>query len=199
VPTVSAITATGFTVSWSGLAAATGYHVTNNGNAIAAVTGTSYTFTGLACDTTFSVGVDAYNAGGSSPAATVNATTSQCTPTFTGSAASPTITVNGTGLGASPPTSYPANVTSCGTYTNNGNWYGTSGLVFLDNTNKWIAGQGTASGGACIGIIVVSWSDTQVVFKFGNSYDSFDHWSADSGDSYTITINGRTWNGNVSY
>src|SRR5205814_1651113 len=116
---------------------------------------------------------------------------------FTGSSSAPTVTVNGSGFGPNPPTAYPANNTSCGIYTNNGYWYGKD-LSFLDVTNNWQAGAGNASGGNCIGLIVQSWTPTQIVFTFGSAYGSFDHWTADLGDSYTIHVKTASYSGVVS-
>lgn len=118
---------------------------------------------------------------------------------FTGTSAAPTITVNGVGFGSTAPTSYPANVTSCGTYTDNGRWYGANGLWFFDDAHLWQAGKGTGTSGNCIGIKLVSWASTKVVFNFGNAYGSFDHWTADATDNYVLDLKGFLWGGVVSY
>lgn len=118
---------------------------------------------------------------------------------FTGSSAAPTITVNGTGFGAHPPTAYPNDTTSCGPYTNNGNLYGAYGLWFLDNTHFWQAGRGNARGGNCIGLIVTSWTRTQVVFEFGSAYGTFDHWTVDQGDNYVLALKSSFFGGVASY
>lgn len=112
----------------------------------------------------------------------------------------PTITVNGVGFGSTAPAGTSAAVTSCGTYADNGNWWGRYGLWFYDDTHQWEAGRADGSGGGnCIGIKLVSWSNTKVVFSFGNSYGSFDHWTADPGDNYVIALKGYFWGGVVSY
>ena len=50
----------------------------------------------------------------------------------------------------------------------------------------------------CVGIIVVSWSSTKVVLKFGNAYGTFAHWYLTNGDGYAISIKTAIWGGTVS-
>jgi hypothetical protein len=110
--------------------------------------------------------------------------------------ASPTVTINGTHFGAAAPPGTPNGVTSCGTYTANGDVYG-SKLYFTANAH-FEAGYSNSSSADCIGIIVVSWSATKVVLKFGNSYGSFDHWYLTNGDGYAISVKTALWGGTVS-
>jgi hypothetical protein len=110
--------------------------------------------------------------------------------------ASPTITVTGTRFGATAPPGTSDNTTSCGTYTANGDVYG-SKLYFTANAH-FEAGFSNSGGGDCIGIIVVSWSATKVVLKFGNSYGSFDHWYLTNGDGFAISIKTAIGGGAVS-
>ncbi|QHA02645.1 hypothetical protein GQF42_04495 [Streptomyces broussonetiae] len=110
--------------------------------------------------------------------------------------ASPTITVNGSGFGTTPPAGTNNNVTSCGTYTNNGNAYGNQ-LYFIDD-NNFEAGYGDGSGANCIGITVVSWNSSQVVLRFGSSYGSFAHWYLSNGDGYALSVNNGIFGGSVS-
>jgi hypothetical protein len=118
--------------------------------------------------------------------------------TFTGSSGSPTVTVTGHGFRHLPPTGYPNNTTNCGPYTSNGDDYGTE-FNFLDNTNAWEAGAGVPPAGNCIGLVVMSWKPHEVVFAFGNAYGSFDHWTADQSDSFTLTLKGAVFTGTVNY
>jgi len=37
------------------------------------------------------------------------------------------------------------------------------------------------------------------VFANGNAYGSFDHWTADQGDSFTLTLKGANVSGTVNY
>ncbi|MEU8974569.1 hypothetical protein AB0D11_35790 [Streptomyces monashensis] len=110
--------------------------------------------------------------------------------------ASPTITVNGSGFGTAAPAGTNNDVTSCGTYSNNGNSYGNQ-LYFLDDTN-FEAGYGDGNGANCIGITVVSWSPNQVVLRFGSSYGSFAHWYLSNGDSFALSVNSGLFGGTVS-
>jgi hypothetical protein len=110
--------------------------------------------------------------------------------------ASPTVTVTGSRFGATAPPGTSNNTTSCGTYTANGDVYG-SKLYFTANAH-FEAGYSTSSSADCIGIIVVSWSATKVVLKFGNSYGSFDHWYLTNGDGFAISIKTAIGGGTVS-
>jgi hypothetical protein len=110
--------------------------------------------------------------------------------------ASPTITVTGSHFGTAAPPGTSDNTTSCGSYTANGDVY-SSKLYFTDDAN-FEAGFSNASGADCIGIIVVSWTSTKVVLKFGNSYGSFDHWYLTNGDGFALTIKTALWGGAVS-
>jgi hypothetical protein len=110
--------------------------------------------------------------------------------------ASPTITVTGSQFGTTAPAGTSDNTTSCGPYTANGKVYGNK-LYFTDDAN-FEAGFSNSSGADCVGIIVVSWSTTKVVLKFGNAYGTFDHWYLTNGDGYAISIKTAIWGGTVS-
>ena len=80
--TVTATTATSVSLFWSPSldnVAVTGYDVFQNGTRIGSATGTSYTLTGLTCNTSYTLAVQAYDAANNhSPQTTINATTSAC-------------------------------------------------------------------------------------------------------------------------
>jgi hypothetical protein len=114
----------------------------------------------------------------------------------TGVPASPTVTIGGSGFGSTPPAGVSDNSTSCGGYTANGEVFGAS-LYFLD-VNNFEAGYSDADGANCIGVVVVSWSPTQVVYRFGSSYASFDRWYLMNGDSFDIDVKGAIYGGIVS-
>lgn len=117
---------------------------------------------------------------------------------FTGDTTAPTVIVTGSGFGAGPPAGQANNSTNCGSYSNNGDDYGPSGLSFED-TGNFAAGTGTPPNGSCVGIIVLTWSDNQVVYEFGNAYNSFDHWYISAGDQYTVSVDGASYSGTVSF
>jgi hypothetical protein len=105
---------------------------------------------------------------------------------FTGTSAAPTITVTGSGFGAGPPIGTPETCQAGDT----GDDYGSSGLWFSDTTQGgWTAGQA----GDCIGLIVGSWSSSQVVFGFGNEYANYP--SIQSGDQIGVGVQGGTFSG----
>lgn len=109
---------------------------------------------------------------------------------------SPTVKVTGSGFGTTPPPGAADNTTSCGTYTANGQVYG-SQLYFLDD-NNFEAGHSTVGAADCVGVSVVSWSPTQVVLKFGNAYGTFAHWYLNNGDGYALSVNDSIFGGTVS-
>lgn len=105
---------------------------------------------------------------------------------FTGSSPDPTVTIDGSNLG-SEPSGTPA---GCGTTGDN---FSGNSLTFSDNTGSWEAG----TGGDCIGLVVASYSSSQVVYSFGSGYATYG--VANSGDSYTLTVQGVSFSGSVSY
>jgi hypothetical protein len=117
---------------------------------------------------------------------------------FTGGTATPTVTITGHGFGATPPVGASDNATNCGNYTSNGEDYGTANLEFVDNGN-FAAGGGTPPNGDCVGLVLQSWSTDRVVYRFGNAYNTFDHWYITVGDQYTVTIENVHYTGTVSF
>jgi hypothetical protein len=82
-----------------------------------------------------------------------------------GTPTAPTVTVTGTNFGATAPTGTPESCQGGDT----GNDYANNALYFQDSTENWGAG-GT---GNCIGLVVSSWSATQVVFTIGSEYANY--------------------------
>jgi hypothetical protein len=107
---------------------------------------------------------------------------------FSGSPSDPSITVTGTNFGAYPPIGTPETCQSGDT----GDDYGSTGLWFSDATQGWTAGQA----GNCIGLIVTSWSSTQVVFGFGNEYGNYS--PIQSGDQIGVEVQGASFTGPLS-
>ena len=105
--------------------------------------------------------------------------------TLSGSASDPSITVTGSGFGSYPPIGTPETCQSGDT----GDDYGSAGLWFSDITQGWTAGQA----GDCIGLIVTSWSSTQVVYGFGNEYGNYS--PIQSGDQAEVGVRGATFTG----
>ena len=113
---------------------------------------------------------------------------------------SPTVTVSGSGFGAEPPSGQDDSVTGCGTYAGNGDAYGDQ--FYVDDSHGandgWEAGRGVPPNANCVGVVVVSWSDTQVVYRFGSSYDSFANWYLSNGDTFTQHLEGASFTGTVA-
>ena len=125
------------------------------------------------------------------PAATIQAvkfTKSGNTP--------PVVTVTGANFGPAPAGAND-NVNGCGTFSSNGQDFG---------DNLWVQagtfaafGNGTPPTGSCVGLIVTSWTGTQIVFTFGSGYNSYDHWYMSPGDSYVLHLMGLQFTGTVSF
>jgi sugar lactone lactonase YvrE len=114
-----------------------------------------------------------------------------------GGYAQPAIVVSGSGFGASPPSpAYPP--PACPGATT-GLLYGNS-FYFQDLTNSWTAGQGGPGGsGACLGLVVTSWSDSQIIFSFGTDYRAVNQLILRESDSYSLSLYGTTSTGKVSF
>jgi chitodextrinase len=81
-PSVTIATQSSIAIMWSSSldnVGVAGYDVFSNGTKVGSVTGTSYTFNGLTCGTSYTLGVEAYDAAGNhSTRATVGGATSAC-------------------------------------------------------------------------------------------------------------------------
>jgi chitodextrinase len=81
---VSSSSDSSITISWSASSdnvGVTGYGRYRNGGLVSSGAGTSFTFTGLSCATSYSFGVDAYDAADNrSPATSITASTGACPP-----------------------------------------------------------------------------------------------------------------------
>jgi hypothetical protein len=136
---------------------------------------------------------------GSATAASAAARPEITSVTFSGLAGSgmpsPTVTVHGSLFGTQP-TSTANNVTSCGTYTQNGRVF--KGRFYFVGSGNFEAGYSNASGADCIGLAVSSWTATQIVFKFGHAYGSFAHWYLSNGDGFALSVKTTLWGGSVS-
>ena len=110
---------------------------------------------------------------------------------FTGTASNPTVTITGSNFGTIPPAA-PSSPLSCVPGDTSYD-YGTSGLWFNDPTQGWRAGQI----GDCIGLIVNSYTNTQIVYQFGADYSRYG--PVTKGDAYTLTIWGVSHSGTVAY
>jgi hypothetical protein len=104
---------------------------------------------------------------------------------FSGPQSNPTITVSGSNFGTDPPIGTPEQCQS----TDTGSTYGSSGLSFNDATQGWTAGQA----GDCIGLLLATWSTTQVVYQFGNQYGNYPPITA--GDQVTVQVQGAAFTG----
>ena len=112
---------------------------------------------------------------------------------LSGSAAAPTITVTGSGFGSMASLGAPQ--TPCGP-SSTGSDYGNN-LSLADTTQAWDAGQGPPAPCDDIGLVISSYSNTQIVFTFGSNYPSLG--SLTQGDSYTMNVLGGSLSGIATY
>jgi hypothetical protein len=115
--------------------------------------------------------------------------------TFGGSETNPIVTVKGTGFQTSRATNAPGCAPQTGEEYNFGDLY-------LSDTNSPGSAQpwGAGFSGDCIGLTVSTSSATQVVFGLGSFYGGgTGGFQLNSGDSYTIGVDGTTTSGTVSY
>ena len=105
---------------------------------------------------------------------------------FTGTAAEPTVTVTGVALGPKP----TAQAGPCG---GSNPVYEGNALVFEDVTT------GTSSGSpyTCVGLPIVSWSSSKIVFGFGDYYAGFGELS--DGDTFTLGVHADSFTGVVEF
>ncbi len=110
--------------------------------------------------------------------------------TFTGTGSNPTVTIAGSGFGTIPAANPPTPLTCVAGDTSFD--YGNS-LSFNENTRAWGAGQT----GDCIGLVVTTYTSTQIVYQFGADYSHYGHVTA--GDSFTLVVYGKSFTGTVTY
>ncbi len=110
---------------------------------------------------------------------------------FSGTPSEPTVTVTGLGMGSIPiAEDEPApECLEAGTPT--GENFGTS-LLFSDESRAWTAGQD----GDCIGLVVKTFTETEIVFQFGSNYSQYE--PVAKKDLYKFTVNGLTKTGKIS-
>ena len=109
---------------------------------------------------------------------------------FTGTTSLPTITITGSNFGPEPRFEPEAALSCVAGDTSHD--FGSS-LAFTDATRGWTAGQA----GDCIGLQVLAYSPTQIIYGFGADYASYPALSA--GDSYSLNVYSVKKTGTVSY
>lgn len=119
------------------------------------------------------------------------------TVSITGAPANPTVSVSGSGFGTIPP------VTFLGFPGYTGYDYGKSLYITdLSPTHGFDAGGDAGMNlRDLIGLVVLSYTDTQVVFQLGSDYSLFylpnNIYSLSPGDPFTVVVNGASFTGNV--
>ncbi len=109
---------------------------------------------------------------------------------FTGTPAEPTVTITGSNFGPKPAPE-PNEPLTC--FAGDTSFdYGTS-LYFTETTQNWTAGET----GDCIGLIVSTYTETQIVYRFGAGYSHYGQ--VTSGDAYTLVVSSAKYSGTVAY
>jgi len=114
--------------------------------------------------------------------------------TFGGSPNARTVTVSGSGFGTQAALGAP--VTPCDP---NGPVSGAdfaNNLYLIDSTGGWTAGQGTAKGCDYIGLVISSYTDSQIVFTLGTASPAYG--SLNTGDSVRLYLFGSNYQATVS-
>jgi hypothetical protein len=107
--------------------------------------------------------------------------------TFSRSGYGETVTVHGTNFSDWAPEASPANPVSCVRGSPSYD-YPSGVLTFVDTTASWSAGAPAD----CTGVVVASWSNTQVIFSFGAGYV----WPLlQPGDAFQLSILGNEYSG----
>ncbi len=97
-----------------------------------------------------------------------------------GSASAPMVVVTGTGLGSEP----VGSAANCAATGNN-----FASLLYLqDVTQGWTAGRMTATEDDCIGLVVSSYTDTEIDFTFGSFYGTGGAYTLTDGDQYSMHV-----------
>ncbi|HXB65114.1 MAG TPA: fibronectin type III domain-containing protein [Solirubrobacteraceae bacterium] len=109
---------------------------------------------------------------------------------FAGTPTEPTVTITGSSFGPKPGPE-PSEPLTC--FAGDTSFdYGTS-LYFTDTTQGWTAGEI----GDCIGLIVSTYTETQIVYRFGAGYSHYGLLT--SGDAYTLVVGSTKHGGTVAY
>ena len=115
--------------------------------------------------------------------------------TISGSSTAPEFTVSGSGFGAGPG---PHVNPPCPEVAGAGKNFGSNIYLNDYSGDSWQAG----TGGDCIGLVIVSWSATNVVFTLGSWYATAGAEQGtvlNEGDPYTMTLKGAHFTGLVSF
>jgi hypothetical protein len=148
-----------------------------------------------------------YYSGDSNYAASSDTTTDECFDVtgpsisnveISGSVNAPTVTISGSGFGTVA--NLGSGEAACGS-SPTGLDYGNN-FLFTDTTDGWNAGEGSPTYD-CIGVIIQSYSNEEVVFTFGSDYGVYRLGSGvallSSGDQFTMTLLGASFSGTAEY
>jgi hypothetical protein len=113
---------------------------------------------------------------------------------LSGTRAAPTVTITGSGFGSAPTGVPLSSVTNCPAGSTGTDFAGAKLWVSDAPPTSagplWTAGaqNGTTPvQGDCIGLNIVSYSSTQIVFNFGNQYNTHS-WILHDGDGVTLSV-----------
>ena len=111
----------------------------------------------------------------------------------------PKVTISGSGFGTVANLGSPR--AACGSSPTGLDYW--NHFLFDDTTDGWSAGEGSPTYD-CIGVIIKSYSNEQVVFTFGSDYGRHNRTGSgkallNSGDQFTMTLLGASFSGTADY
>jgi hypothetical protein len=173
--------------------------ILTTGTTTGGTTGGTIAFTGSGTGgsgTTTTTGTGGTSSTGGTTGSGTTGTLAISSVTFSGSPVSPTITVTGSGFGT-------IDSLGQGTTPPEGNYTGLDyqanfHLADLSGNPPFYAGQDIPSQPDGIGVVISSYSDTQIVFTLGNYYGIYGFYLA-SGDNFQMTVLGQMFSGTVQY
>ena len=135
------------------------------------------------------------------PGAPCNAGALQLHPTISSmtladTGGTPSVTITGAGFGTKANLGRPTPASTCSGSTSTGDDYA-SNLYLSDPTGRWSAGQGPPSACDYYGLVVSSYSNTQITFSLSSVYPRFGN--MESGDAISIHVLGAVFSRTVTF
>ncbi len=148
-----------------------------------------------------------YYSGDANYAGSSDTTTDECfdvtgpsisTVQISKSVKAPKVTISGSGFGTVANLGSPR--AACGSRPTGLDYW--NHFLFDDTTEGWSAGEGSPTYD-CIGVVIKSYSNEEVVFTFGSDYGHYRTGSGkallNSGDQFTMTLLGASFSGTADY
>jgi hypothetical protein len=114
---------------------------------------------------------------------------------FTGSDIDPTVTIYGSGFGSEPAGTAVSTLGYSPPDHFTGSDYGNS--LWIYDATGFRAGRNYSAEFDWIGLLVSSYTPTEIVFTFGSGYPSYGEFV--QGNAFTASVDGVTYSGDVNY